>query len=71
MLYDEIDWITEQLEHFLEKTLHIDDRLRGGNNGVRTEMTWALQEVVWKMMNLIPRQCEMKIIIEEPFQREI
>ena len=29
-------------------------------------MTSALHEVIWKMMNLLPRQCEMKTIIEEP-----
>ena len=62
MLYKQTDWITKQLEHVLE----IDDRLQGDNNGFRTEMTSALHEVVWKMMNLIPQQCEMKTIIEEP-----
>ena len=29
-------------------------------------MTLALHEVDWKMMNPIPRQCEMKTIFEEP-----
>ena len=49
-----------------KRTLHIDDRLRGDNNRVRMEMTSALHEVTRKMMNVIPRQCEMKTIIEEP-----
>ena len=38
----------------------------GTTTGLETEMTWTLHEVVWKMRNLIPRQCEMKTIIEEP-----
>ena len=71
MLYNQTDWITEQLEHVLEKALHIENRLRGTISGGRTEMTSALQEVVWKMMNLIPRQCEMKNIFEEPSSTEI
>ena len=50
----------------LKRVLYTDDRLGGDNNGVRTEMTSALHEVVWKMMNLITRQCEMKTTIEEP-----
>ena len=49
-----------------KRALHIDGRLRGDNNGFRTEMTSALHEVIWKMMNLIPRQCERKTIIGEP-----
>ena len=57
---------TEQLEHVLERAVFIDDRLRGDNNGVRTEMTSALHQVVWKIMNLIHWQCEMKTLIEEP-----
>ena len=48
-----------------KRALYADNRLQGDNNGVRTEITSALHEVVHKMMNLIPRQCEMKTIIEE------
>ena len=39
---------------------------KGTTTGIRTEITSALHEVVHEMMNLIPRQCEMKTIIEEP-----
>ena len=53
----------EQLEHVFEKGF---DRLRWANHGVRTEMTSAIHDIVCKMMNLMPRQCEMKTIIEEP-----
>ena len=49
-----------------KRALHIDDRLRRDNNWVRTEMTSALHEVIWKMINPLHRQCEMKTIIEEP-----
>ena len=46
--------------------LHINGRLRENNEGVRTEITSDLHEVVCKIMNLIHRQCEMKMIIKEP-----
>ena len=49
----------------IRKGLCISMTLRGDNNGVRTEMTSALLELVRKMMNVILRQYEMKNIIDE------
>ena len=66
MLYKQTDWITEQLEHVLEKGSAYRWQIARDNNGVRTEMTSAWDKNFCKMMNLIPRQCEMKTIIEEP-----
>ena len=65
MLYNQTDWITEQLEHVLEKGSAYRWQIARVQTGVRAEMTSALHEVVWTMMNLIPQQCEMKTIIEK------
>ena len=66
MLYNQTDWITEQLEHVLEKGSAYQWQIVRGQHWVRSKITSASYEVVWKIINLIPRQCEIKTIIEEP-----
>ena len=43
-LYTQIDWITEHLEHVLEKEYLW--KLRGDNDGRRNEITSGLREIV-------------------------
>ena len=59
-------WISEQLEHVLEKSSAIRWQMRLDNNGVRREMTSIFLEVAWKMKNLMPPQFEIKTILKEP-----
>ena len=47
MLYHQTYWIMKQLEHDLEKALHIDERLQGGHNGDKMEITSDLREATW------------------------
>ena len=62
MLYNQKDCITEQLEHVLEKASAYRWQIARENNGVRTEMTSALHEIFWKMMNL---QCNTSAMWNE------
>ena len=62
MLHSQRDSITGQLQHFLERALHIDARLRRNKRKVLTEMTSREHQYIEKNECIIPTQYEIYLI---------
>ena len=68
LLYHQTDWITEQLEHVLEKKLWISIRdYRGTTTGVERKWRQVYVKSFEKKYYILPLQCEIQTIHEKNF----